>query len=114
MRPTGYTRIYVYLAAGILGFFVVRNVLLSLLGALDRRRRRTLAETCAEKAAEKPTASESYAKRSRILRLSDRLDEFSLRRVPGLGPSWTFIRVFLVALIVGINVAFSLVRCGSR
>ncbi|GAA5835676.1 hypothetical protein JCM11251_002994 [Rhodosporidiobolus azoricus] len=103
-----YTNIYSYIGLGLVGFLILRHLLLLTQHYLARRRQRT--ENVTEKGTE-GAGSIIYGKKPVLLRLSDRLDGSLLKPVDawGMPGDWTYLRLLLVTLICAINIAFCLV-----
>lgn len=104
-----YTNIYAYLIGGILGAFVLRNLLLQCVRYLDTRRRNH-GDAGLEKQSGRLRGDERYAQKAAILRWSERLDRLATRPVRGFPIEWTYLRFFLVTVIVVINTVFCIVR----
>ncbi|GAA5965128.1 hypothetical protein JCM8115_006672 [Rhodotorula mucilaginosa] len=103
-----YTNIYAYLIGGILGAFVLRNLLLQCVRYLDTRRRNH-GDAGLEKQSGRLRGDERYAQKAAILRWSERLDHLATRPVRGFPIEWTYLRFFLVTVIVVINTVFCIV-----
>lgn len=103
-----YTDIYAYMIGGILGALVLRNLLLGCVRHLDSQRRNR--SDVLEKQPGRLRGDERHAQRTAILRWSERLDHLATRPVRGFPIEWTYLRFFLVTVIVVINTVFCIVR----
>ncbi|GAA6002237.1 hypothetical protein JCM5350_004226 [Sporobolomyces pararoseus] len=99
------TNIYIFVMAGVLGFFILRNFLLIVQRFFLRRQRRALQASTDEKNAT------LYGPKPFLLRLSDRIDSIALRPVnlPIVPRDWTYLRLLLTVLITAANIACCLV-----
>jgi len=93
--------------AGVLGFFVLRNIVLITQRFLLRRQRRALRSSTNEK-----TSTTHFGPKPFLLRLSDQADTILLRPVnlPFVPRDWNYLRLLLVVLISAANIACCLVR----
>ncbi|SGZ28358.1 BQ5605_C027g10321 [Microbotryum silenes-dioicae] len=98
--PTGVTRTYNYIAAGVLGLFVLRHVLRQVHWFVLARRARVARET-AVVTSEKGSHA-VLVERPTLLRLSDTVDTWMAKPlgVWPFTPEWTRMRALLVTLIV--------------
>ncbi|GAA5981975.1 hypothetical protein JCM10908_004689 [Rhodotorula pacifica] len=103
-----YTNIYAYLIGALLGFFVLRNLLLTFFRFLDDRRQKNRGEVV-EKQPGQLRGDERYAQKLAVLRWSDRIDQLLTRPVRGFPIEWTYLRFLLVTVIVVINTVFCIV-----
>lgn len=92
--------------AGVLGFFILRNLVLVVQRFFFRRQRRSLEAAGGEK------ASSHVAVKPFLLRSSESVDNIALRPVhlPLVPRDWTYLRLLLTVLIVAANIACCLVR----
>ena len=99
------TNIYIFVMAGVLGFFILRNFLLIVQRFFLRRQRRALQSSTDEKNAT------LYGPKPFLLRLSDRIDSIAVRPVnlPIVPRDWTYLRLLLTVLISAANIACCLV-----
>ncbi|GAA6012243.1 hypothetical protein JCM11491_007069 [Sporobolomyces phaffii] len=97
--------VYIFVMAGVLGFFVLRNVLLIVQRFFVRRQRLALRSSTDEK------SSTFVGPKPFLLRLSDRVDALALRPVnlPIVPRDWTYLRLLLTVLISAANIACCLV-----
>ncbi|GAA6060074.1 hypothetical protein JCM10212_003035 [Sporobolomyces blumeae] len=98
------TNVYVWVMAGVLGLFVLRNFALVVQRFVSRRRRST-ATAAGEKDATLRGPKPS------LLRLSDRLDSIALRpcNLPFVPQEWSWLRLVLTVLIAVANIVCCLV-----
>ncbi|GAA5836180.1 hypothetical protein JCM3766R1_001987 [Sporobolomyces carnicolor] len=100
------TNIYIFVMAGVIGFFMLRNiVLISQRFFLRRQRRQALRSSAIEK------SSVVFGPKPFLLRVSDRVDAVALRPVhlPLVPRDWTYLRLVLTILISAANIACCLV-----
>ncbi|GAA5878675.1 hypothetical protein JCM16303_002165 [Sporobolomyces ruberrimus] len=99
------TNIYIFVMAGVLGFFILRNLVLVVQRSFFRRQRRSLEAAGGEK------ASSRVAVKPFLLRSSESVDNIALRPVhlPLVPRDWTYLRLLLTFLIVAANIACCLV-----
>ncbi|GAA5971302.1 hypothetical protein JCM3765_003555 [Sporobolomyces pararoseus] len=81
------TNIYIFVMAGVLGFFILRNFLLIVQRFFLRRQRRALQSSADEKNAT------FYGSKPFLLRLSDQIDSIVLRPInlPFVPRDWTYL-----------------------
>ncbi|BGP31960.1 ferric-chelate reductase [Rhodotorula toruloides] len=100
-----YTNIYVWIMAALLGFLILRNLILTATRFFDRRRRRQAASN--EKG--RRNGFDAYNDKPALLRWSDKIDSHALKPVRGLPTEWTYLRLVLVTAIVIVNTVFCVV-----
>ncbi|GAA5928689.1 ferric reductase family protein [Sporobolomyces koalae] len=99
------TNIYIFVMAGVLGFFILRNVLLIVQRFFVRRQRKHNQSSATEKSAV------NVGSKPFLLRLSDRVDSIALRpcKLPFLPQDWTYLQLLLTILICAANIACCIV-----
>ncbi|GAA6027262.1 hypothetical protein JCM8097_002536 [Rhodosporidiobolus ruineniae] len=98
--------VYTWILAGVVGLFVLRNLLLQTQLFIARRRAAKRDRTAAsEKSSDKGAGSVLYGEKPVLLRVSDSVDRFFTRPLVG---DWTVIRFVLVIGFIALNVGFCL------
>lgn len=110
---------YQYLIAAIVGFFILRNIIITIRSYLNRRKQNAAQQKLlsTEKGISINTTTRTKFSPSFTARWFDQVERWAVERIrlnfyPFSGEKgMNWIQLIVVSLIVGINIAFTLVSC---